>query len=638
MVNTVRIRIGEIASAVVICLLAFALRVGALGGANLGFDGGLTVALARMPLIDLLDFSTRDVHPPLFALILKLWLRLAGPSLATAMWPSLASGVIAVAAAWWIGRSLVGWRAGAVMALLLALNPLAVHDGMAVRDFVVVVPMVLLSTGLIASDVAGSSPLFGRRSVLFALLYVIIALSSVYFVAIAFTHVGAIVLMRRSPRRWLALAAPGLIAFSVWSAILLIRIGPILAAGSRPTDGTAPDPITLVRAIFLAVVGGPNTGSLVNGALGWALIVICGGLVALVPNLRDRLHRDAPRSQSETSRVLWCLSSFGFVCVFLSIFAAVLLWLNEPVPGRYALILLPYAIVLVGLGLESLSHLNRNITPAIVLFAVAPLLIGLLPANQAGPLPGNFWDPIAMVNRLDSDTFVDDRIIFISLEQAGYYAAMTRQPRPWVVVPVGPRYLEGDLVANASARAEQLTENPGRVWLVLYQGGIAPRHRLVRDALYARAFPSGEINLPDSRVLIYAVPGGPEAKLSTVPIAEYQAAQLVSVQRSGAISSGRTIGVTLNWVAKEPLDQSYRAFVHLLNERGDKVGQWDTVPADETRPTNHWMPGETIVDRHGLFIPWDTTGNLSIAVGLYADNGRLQRVNGGDTTIVRLAE
>ena len=631
-----RVRLGELGLATGICLLAFSVRVPALVTSNLGFDGGLAVALARMPIVDLLDLSTRDVHPPLFSLVLKIWLRLASPSLATAMWPSLAFGVLAVAAAWWIGRALISVRAGAVMALLLALNPLAVHDGMAVRDFVVLVPAVLLTTGLLMPDLPGVSRFAGGRAILFALLYVVMALSSVYFVVVAVAHAAALVLLRRSLRPWLIAAAPGCVAFAIWAAILAVRIGPILVAGSRPTEGVAPDLWTLISALVAAITGGSVPGSPINGAQTWVLLAVWAGTIAVFRTMRGREGSGTSTWVFTTSRALGISALVGLCVSVLSIATAVTFWLNEPVPGRYALIPLPFAVVLVGYAVEIAARANRASAAVLAFLAITPLVVGLLPANQTAPLPARFWDPVGMVERLDRDTFNDDRILFISLEQAGYYAVMTQRPRPWVVVPVGPAYLEGNLVENSIRRVAQLTRDPGRVWLVLYQGGIAPRHQLVRDALYARTFPSGDADLADSKMLLYAVPGPPTIMRSSATIADYSVARLESIGQSGATEPGSTIGVTLTWKAKGPMDRSYRAFAHLLNDRGEKIAQWDTVPADETRPTDLWRPDETIVDRHGLFVPWDASGKLAVAVGLYADDGRLKRVDGGDTTVAQL--
>src|SRR5438128_2484147 len=81
-------------------------RARALHQGNLGFEGGLAVALAASPLRELIGLSARDVHPPLYYLALAVWWRLAGPGVAAALWPSLALGSIAIAAAWRLGRRL----------------------------------------------------------------------------------------------------------------------------------------------------------------------------------------------------------------------------------------------------------------------------------------------------------------------------------------------------------------------------------------------------------------------------------------------------------------------------------------------------------------------------------------------------
>src|SRR5262245_27813527 len=109
-------------AAVAVLLLGFALRARALHQGDLGFDGGLAVALAASPPGELIELSARDAHPPLYYLALAAWWRIAGPGVAAALWPSLALGTTAIAAAWRLGR-----RAGPETALatagLLALAP-----------------------------------------------------------------------------------------------------------------------------------------------------------------------------------------------------------------------------------------------------------------------------------------------------------------------------------------------------------------------------------------------------------------------------------------------------------------------------------------------------------------------------------
>src|SRR5205823_1202290 len=119
---------------------------------------------------------------------------------------------------------------------------------------------------------------------------------------------------------------------------------------------------------------------------------------------------------------------------------------------------------------------------------------------------------------LDEAARPGDSAVFISLEQAGYYASLARRPMPWVVVPVGPRYLEGDLAAEAERKTAAPLATGARLHLVLYQGGIAPQHRVVRDLLAARAFPAGERELADSRLLTYLVVRDPPREALPAPV------------------------------------------------------------------------------------------------------------------------
>ena len=137
---------------VALLLLGFALRARALRSGNLGFDGGLAVALAASPLGELVELSARDVHPPLYYVLLAGWWRTAGPGIAAALLPTLAFGALAMAAAWRLGRDAAGIPAGLALLLLLALAPLHVYDGMAARDFAAFVPLTLLATLALLRD------------------------------------------------------------------------------------------------------------------------------------------------------------------------------------------------------------------------------------------------------------------------------------------------------------------------------------------------------------------------------------------------------------------------------------------------------------------------------------------------------
>ena len=605
------------AAPLLVVLVAFGLRARALRGGNLGFDGGLAIALAASPLRELLDLSARDVHPPLFYLALGAWWRLVGPGVAVALWPSLALGVVSVALMWRLNRP---------AAALLALSPLHVYDGMAARDFAAVVALSLATTVLVVRGVRGRREWWALGT-----LYAVGMLTSYYFALTVVAH-GALVVWRGSPvRRWALSALPGALLLILWAALSFSRIGAAVAGGARPTQTEAPGLGPLVSGLLQAVVGGSALADAAGAAGAWAIVAAWGAVLAFSSVVRRRTGLPEP---SAHRRELWLVGAVGFELALVGTAAVVALWLRDEAPARYALVILPWAALLTGLGLLTAARASPRLGPLYGLFALAPLVLGLWAGWRPAELPRSFWDPRGMLAWLDGASGPNDRIAFISLEQAGYYAAESHAGRPWQVVPIGPRYLEGDLTAEAARKLDPMAAAPGRVRLVLYQGGIAPEHHVLRNRLATLAYPAGEMALADSTVLTYVVPGESARRLDVG--AGYGAARLESVDVQGTPGPGAAIGLTLSWRAAGPLARSYSVFVHLLDGRGEKVGQHDGEPADGARPTDQWRAGELIADRHGLEVPADASGPFSVLIGLYDAGGRLPLVGGGDSIRIGL--
>ncbi len=97
--------------------------------------------------------------------------------------------------------------------------------------------------------------------------------------------------------------------------------------------------------------------------------------------------------------------------------------------------------------------------------------------------------------------------------------------------------------------------------------------------------------------------------------------------------SGETLPLTLTWQAIQSPGQGYTVFVHLTRADGSPVAQHDGLPANGTRPTDTWSPGDQIADVHQLSIPPDTpAGEYWLRVGMYDEAGRLPVTNAGQAT------
>jgi hypothetical protein len=90
---------------------------------------------------------------------------------------------------------------------------------------------------------------------------------------------------------------------------------------------------------------------------------------------------------------------------------------------------------------------------------------------------------------------------------------------------------------------------------------------------------------------------------------------------------GGQIEVTLYWRAGGPTDRSYKVFTHLGIDGTAPLTQHDGYPGDGCCPTNTWLDGEIVVDRHIIVLPTDLTpGNYLLSAGMYdeATGERLQ--------------
>ncbi|MBK9051954.1 MAG: hypothetical protein IPL78_13905 [Chloroflexi bacterium] len=84
------------------------------------------------------------------------------------------------------------------------------------------------------------------------------------------------------------------------------------------------------------------------------------------------------------------------------------------------------------------------------------------------------------------------------------------------------------------------------------------------------------------------------------------------------LAPGTPLQVALVWRSEAETSDSYRVFLHLLGPDGQLLTQSDSEPADWSRPTTGWLPGEMIVDERVLFLPDNlAAGEYTLLTGLY---------------------
>lgn len=110
-----------------ILVLAAVLRVRGIGHDSLWGDEGLTILLAKMPVVELIKgVIAFEQIPPVHHLVVHFWMMVFGESEASVRMPSAIAGVAAVYAGYVLVWRLVGERVALITALLMATSPMLI--------------------------------------------------------------------------------------------------------------------------------------------------------------------------------------------------------------------------------------------------------------------------------------------------------------------------------------------------------------------------------------------------------------------------------------------------------------------------------------------------------------------------------
>ncbi|HSN74245.1 MAG TPA: hypothetical protein VL334_04010, partial [Anaerolineae bacterium] len=90
--------------------------------------------------------------------------------------------------------------------------------------------------------------------------------------------------------------------------------------------------------------------------------------------------------------------------------------------------------------------------------------------------------------------------------------------------------------------------------------------------------------------------------------------------------TGDTLTVHLVWLAREPMPESYKVLIDVIDDQGKPLVQMDSRPQGYASNTNRWIPGQVVSDRFEAPLPPDASpGRYRVRVGLFneADGQRL---------------
>jgi hypothetical protein len=161
------------------------------------------------------------------------------------------------------------------------------------------------------------------------------------------------------------------------------------------------------------------------------------------------------------------------------------------------------------------------------------------------------------------------------------------------------------------------------------EGYVLAGHVLVRDEprieLWSReplpvpyvAYHAEDFYIFDQIVPTLAEWSEPPVQVREVALGERMVLESASLERT-SLNRGDTLHLQLVWRLQQPLATNHKLFVHVADETGRPVAQWDGYPCLNTSRTSQWPVGEAIRDPVLMRIAEDVPpGAYSLLVGLY---------------------
>ena len=155
-------RVAVVAGIGALMLLSVVLRTRELG---IGFwiDEGLSVGIADRPLTAIPHALRLDGSPPLYYLLLHVWMGVTGTSEEATRALSLVCAVLMVPVGWWAGNALFGTRTAWMVAVLAATNPFLTQYAQETRMYALAALLALVGSATFARAFAGDGDARARR-------------------------------------------------------------------------------------------------------------------------------------------------------------------------------------------------------------------------------------------------------------------------------------------------------------------------------------------------------------------------------------------------------------------------------------------------------------------------------------------
>jgi hypothetical protein len=338
-----RARLAVPAGLAALMLLSLVLRTNELG---IGFwiDEGLSVGISDRPLADIPHALRLDGSPPLYYVLLHVWMSVFGTSEEATRALSVVCALLAVPVAWWAANTLFGQRAAWMAAVLTATNPFLTRFAQEARMYALLALLALIACGAFGRAFTGEDSIRARRPWAICLAVTLALMLYTHNWALFFASACGVVwlflLWRAAGEGRRTLLITGLVAFGGALLLYLPWVPTTLyqAAHTGAPWSEAPPIVALAASV----------GQMLGKYAQVALILIAGAGLAKLWSARGG-------GLSPAGRAAACLLAIGVITVTLA-------WISSQVSpawaNRYLAVGLAPLLLVAGAGLASAGRLG----------------------------------------------------------------------------------------------------------------------------------------------------------------------------------------------------------------------------------------------------------------------------------------
>ncbi len=627
---------GRFLALAALTLLALGLRLICLTFQPLWWDEGWSLYFATTDVPNMLRLTAVDIHPPLYYLLLHLWIGLFGSSVVAVRLLSVLIGTATVPLLYLAGRRLLGHNGGLLAAFLLTVSPFHIYYSQEVRMY-----------GLVT--LLGLAALYGalrwtwnighqKADIGHWVLYVLtatMALYTQYYAAFLLLGLNLIVLLRRpkstkgpgSLPAWLAAQATVALLYLPWlwsaSDKLLTYVRFKVSVEKDVPLGLS----TYLGRHLAAFTWGHAEGPLANG---WWLGLLPLAILAVgcaFPFVRQRLqkknseHRalDAGGLAPVPCGLLLAVCCLLLACGYL---VNLIFPFNPPRSERLLLLALPAFLLLFTAVVLSLWRHHRFLAflPVASFFALCLLSMAIF--YTLPRYPNDDYRPVAA--RIHALGLPTDAIICVHPWQVGYFEsyipdgerpALFLTPRQ--VLPRERKLWADDPVLMASD-LDALLAKHGRLWFPAHQTMGRVLEDPIEAYLIEHAYPTLSEWQGKNTLLSFFVTGAPVEQPVTAHFGEWLALQGAALS-SGPLEAGwGIVAADLTWQLSGQPSDDYTIGLRLVGPTGHVWAQRDVPPGGGRLAFATMAVGWPQLDRHGLLVPAGTPpGEYRVTLRVY---------------------